>query len=243
MRVPADPDIEPRVWWRFIDDIFVIWSHREQALCHFIDSLNHHYPTIKFTATWSAKQVTFLDTTVYLKDGQISTNLYTKPTDKHQYFHIDSSHLFHCKASIPYSQALRLWWSWSEEENLHKKRTRKLKQHFLQSGYDEHNLTITLWRALHITRETCLQMKQNWDKPVHIPLVVTYHPILPSFHLPTKRHLPILHASDRIQEAFLLPALIAFHCLRNLRGLLVRSVLTSTPCELPGKLSLWSTQL
>ena len=64
-------NMEPRVWWRFIDDIFAIWIHGEQALCRFIQCLNYHHPTIKFTALWLAEQVTFLDTMVYIKDGQI----------------------------------------------------------------------------------------------------------------------------------------------------------------------------
>ena len=77
-------DLKPRVWWRFIDDIFAIWTHGEQSLNRFIESLNRHHPTIKFTTNWSAEKVTFLDTTVYLKeDGLIGTDLYVKPTDKH----------------------------------------------------------------------------------------------------------------------------------------------------------------
>ena len=143
--------IEHQVWWRLIDGIFSIWTHGEQALCCFIESFNRHHPTIKFTATWSAEQVRFLDTTVYLKDGQIGTDLYTKPTDKHQYLCMDSCYPFHCKASISYSQALCLWWTCSEEENFHK-RTREMKQCFLQQGYDEQHLNTELLRALHITR-------------------------------------------------------------------------------------------
>ena len=47
-------NIKPRVWWRFVDDIFAIWTHGEQSLHKFIKSLNRHHPTIKFTPTWSA---------------------------------------------------------------------------------------------------------------------------------------------------------------------------------------------
>ena len=95
--------------WRFIDDIFAIWTHGEQSLKRFIGSLNRHHTTIKFTATWSAEKFTFLDTTVYLKeDSLIGTGRYVKPTDKHQYLRMDSCHPKHCKASIPFSQALRL---------------------------------------------------------------------------------------------------------------------------------------
>ena len=136
-------DIEPRVWWRFIDYIFAIWTHGEHELCRFVESLNRHHHTIKFTATWSAEQVTFLDTTIYLKDGQIGTDLYTKPTGKHQYLRMDSCHPFNCKASIPYSQALRLRQICLEEENFHK-RTREMKKYFLQRGYDEQHLNTEL---------------------------------------------------------------------------------------------------
>ena len=74
------------MWWRVIDNIFAFWSHGEQSVKRFTENLNHHHPTIKITATWSTEKVTFLDTTVYLKeDNPISTYLYLKPTDKHQY--------------------------------------------------------------------------------------------------------------------------------------------------------------
>ena len=91
-------------------------------------------------------------------------------------------------------------------------------------------------RALNTSREACLQPKQNWDKPARIPLVVTYHPILPSFHVIAKRHLPILHASERLRRALRHPPLIAFHFPSNLKDFLVRAMLTtSTPPEPPGK--------
>ena len=227
-------DLKPRVWWRFIDDIFAIWTHGEESLKRFIESLNRHHATIKFTATWSAEKVTFLDTTVYLKeDGLIGTNLYVKPTDKHQYHRMDSCHPKHCKASIPFSQALRLRRICSEDR-IYQQRTRELKQHFLSRGYHEQHLENEFKRALDTSREACLQLKSNQEKPARIPLVVTYHPILPSFHLTTKRHLSILHASERLRRAFEHPPLIAFRRPRNLRDLLVRATLTTKPHESPG---------
>ena len=98
----------PWVWWRYIDDIFAIWDHGEPSLRVFIENTNRHHPTIKITALWSAEQVTFFDTRVYLTDGKIGTDLHVKPMDTHQYLHMDSCHPQHCKSSIPYSQALHL---------------------------------------------------------------------------------------------------------------------------------------
>ena len=64
--------------------------------------------------------------------------------------------------------------------------------------------------------------------------MVIYHPILPSFHTTTKQHLPILQASEQLQEAFRHPPLIAFHRPRSLKYFLVRAILTPTPSKLPG---------
>ena len=52
--------------------------------------------------------VNFLDLNVSLRNGAISTDLYVKPTDGHQYLHYKSSHSEHLKNVIQYSQALRL---------------------------------------------------------------------------------------------------------------------------------------
>ena len=99
-------DVKPREWFRFIDGIFAIWTHGKSLLRSFIESLSHHHPTIKYTATWSAQKITYLDMIVRLENDQIKTDLYVKPTDKHQYLRTESCHPIHCKASIPYSKVV-----------------------------------------------------------------------------------------------------------------------------------------
>ena len=124
----------------------------------------------------------------------------------------------------------------SEEENF-LKLTRELKVHLMKRGYDEQYLNLEIQRVLNnrnTSRDACLLPRQNQDKSARIPLVVTYHPILPTFQSITKRHLTILHASERLKEAFPLPPLIAFRRPRNLRDLLVRATLASTLHESPG---------
>ena len=75
--------LQPMVWWRYIDDIFLIWPHSEEELHTFCTNLNQHHHTIKFTSDYSRTEAVFLDTRVYLKDGLIQTDLYTKPTNTH----------------------------------------------------------------------------------------------------------------------------------------------------------------
>ena len=83
-------------------------EHGEKKLRNFVETLNKIHPTIKFTAEWSQKSINFLDIKVSLIDGQLEIDLGVKPTDSHQYLHSSSCHHYHCKKSIPYSQALRL---------------------------------------------------------------------------------------------------------------------------------------
>ena len=44
----SDCDISPNVWWRYIDDIFMLWQHGEKKLKKFLEILNSYHPTIKF---------------------------------------------------------------------------------------------------------------------------------------------------------------------------------------------------
>ena len=71
----------------------------------------------------------FLDITIYHNHNHIGTDLYMKPMETHQYFFIDSCLPAQCKASIPYSQVLRLRRICLEEENFHK-RAYNLKNQF-----------------------------------------------------------------------------------------------------------------
>ena len=81
--------LSPLVWFRFIDDIFFIWTGNEDSLHHFI-FFTHNYSKaknmkskIKFEIHLSTNEVHFLDVTVSLKHGKLRTTLFTKPTDSH----------------------------------------------------------------------------------------------------------------------------------------------------------------
>ena len=73
-----------------------------------IENLNHHYPNIKYTASWSVEEAVYLDTRVYLNNGWIEIDLLMKSIDKHQYLCMKSCHPKHCKRAIHYSQMLCL---------------------------------------------------------------------------------------------------------------------------------------
>ena len=213
----------PFVWWRFIDDIFMIWTHGEPHLNEFLHQTNLAHPTIKFTAEWSTSSVTFLDVRTTLEDGKIQTDLYSKPTDKHQYLAMNSCHPLQCKQAIPYGQALKLRRICSNNEDFILW-TAELKQHLVKRGYDPLEIQKQIERAAEVPRETTLQTKHK-QRSNRVPLVTTYDPRLPNLNHIVRDHLQTLHISNRLKEAIPEAPITAYRRPKNLGDLLVRAVL------------------
>ena len=101
--------IQSRIWFRCIDDIFFIWTASEKELDDYLERVNNFYPNLKFTHEHerTREQINFLDVVVRVNHGEFITNLYCKPADGHQYLHFESCHPSHTKSSIIFSQAVR----------------------------------------------------------------------------------------------------------------------------------------
>ena len=101
--------LQPLLWKRYIDDIFIVWQHGENELDEVVRHLNDQHKTIKFTKESSSQSINFLDITVkFTHDDKITTTLYCKPTDSHNYLLYSSEHPRHLLKGIPYSQFLRV---------------------------------------------------------------------------------------------------------------------------------------
>ena len=49
--------LKPSVWWRYIDDVFCVWTHGEESLLQFVDHQNSVNRNIKFTVDYSPTSV------------------------------------------------------------------------------------------------------------------------------------------------------------------------------------------
>ena len=214
------------IWVRFIDDIFLIWKNDQDSLISFINYLNNVVPSIKFTHEISAHSVNFLDTTV-LKDnqGNISTDVYQKPTDTHPYLHWTSAHPPHLKRSIPYSQALRLRRICSSTDTL-KKRIMEYSIFFVACGYEQHRVLHEMQKVLTLTQEECLQTKER-EPTDRIPLVTTFNPHTTFIAEIAKRNWNFLQSKERLSLIFKKPPLVAYRRPKSLRDRLVRSKFVS----------------
>ena len=62
---------EPLVWFRYIYDIFFIWTHGENNLKNCMMEFNNFNPNIKFTYEFSEASVSFVDLNVKLSNGKL----------------------------------------------------------------------------------------------------------------------------------------------------------------------------
>ena len=188
--------------------------------------INNIHSTIKFTSSHSSTNIPFLDVNVSLtNDGNISTDLYTKPTDKHQHLLYSSCHPLHTKKAIPFSLALRLRRICSTDATFHT-RTAQLATYLLKRGYNRNFVNKQIRRAADIPRQLTLQTK-DINKPKRTPFITTFNPSLPHISHIIKKYFNLLLSSNRCKSVFQHPPVVAFRRSPNLRDLLVTAKLPS----------------
>ena len=98
---------KPLLYLRYIDDIFILWTHGKIALDIFCSQFNLTGPNnIQLTINFALDEINFLDTIIKIKDNKLVTTFYQKPTHRHNYIHPKSSRPPHIFKSILFSQAL-----------------------------------------------------------------------------------------------------------------------------------------
>ena len=217
---------QPLLWLRFIDDIYLLWDKSRAELDTFFEYLNSCTPNIKFTMEVSEDSVTFLDTTVKVIDNQLVTDLYTKPTDSHNYLWYTSAHPRHCKDSIPYSQFLRIRRICSRLQDFDK-HVVQFAQFFRQRGYPLSLIEEAAIKARRLDRDLLLTPQTGpqptCDPDNNIIMVNTYHPHDNSLKDIVKHNWGILGKSHKTNFLYKKHLMIGYRRPPNLRDLLVKA--------------------
>ena len=145
----------------------------------FVEYLNNCLPSIKFEAETSLSSVNFLDVKVKLSpEGCLTTGLYTKPTDAHNYLSYSSCHPPKCRDSIPYSQFLRLRRICSDTSDFTNE-AKIMASHFHRAGYPKKLLQDSFTKTYQLKREELLEYKQTYEREKdekNLFLITTFHP-------------------------------------------------------------------
>ena len=226
--------LKPWVWWRYIDDVFLIWEHGEESLLEFLRHLNTLHPTIKFDspAQYSTESLNFLDVTVSRIGDRLKTDLYSKPTDTHQFLEFSSCHPFHTKRSIPYSQTLRLRRICSEDKDFYQ-RVKELKGYLKARGYDMAMVEKQVLEAMRISRDEALAEHDNRDnRNDRDVFVTTYHPALSEklFRIFKNAHSVLTRREDH-KNVFQNVPMISYRRAKSLQDILVRAMVKNVTNE------------
>ena len=217
----------PTVWKRFIDDIFVIWQNGLESLNTFIDHLNQCLPSIKFEADISKSHINFLDVRVSIDElHNIQTDLYTKPTDSHNYLSYHSAHPRHCRDGIPYSQFLRLKRICSTQETF-THQCREMSKNFIRADYPPQVIRSAFDKVYHLDRHTLLNptiiddsVEEDKDNTF---LITTFHPNFRECNKIVQKNWDILDKSSSTRPLIKLNLIKGNRRAKNLRDILVRA--------------------
>ena len=133
-----------------------LWFKGEQQLLDFMDWLNHQHPTVKFTANYRTVDIPYVDISLSIIDGHISTDLYIKKTDAHMYLLFTSYHPCHCTRNIPYSQYFCIRQICSED-NTFEKRCQELKERLVKRGHHQNSIDSVITKVSSVAHTNSLQ--------------------------------------------------------------------------------------
>ena len=206
-----------RLYKRFLDDIFIVWTGNVEDLQIFLEEMNRIHPTIKFTAEFTSpykcdiqgphdcfchqtQSIPFLDTKVSVREGKFFTDLYKKPTDRCQYLLPSSCHPSHVSKNIPYNLCYRLLRICSDRETL-KKRLEELKELLISREYRLKVVEDAIERVLKIPRKDALK-KTTKKKTERTVFVISYNPALPSVSGILQKHWRVMTKDPYLRKVF-----------------------------------------
>ncbi|KAL2087323.1 hypothetical protein ACEWY4_018382 [Coilia grayii] len=208
-------------FWRYIDDLYFIWSGSTDDLKNFHAYMKSKMPSIKFTLEFSLEQISFLDVLIKKDGTTLHTELYKKDTDRNTLLHFSSYHSPALKRSLPFSQLTRVR-RICDSNSTFESHAKDLCEGFKERGYGEKLLNAHLNKVRQINRSDLLTPKPNKDQ-VRLAMVSTYSPISTSVKRIVNKHWHILKTDPHIANVFTHSPRHFYKRTSNLRDLLVKS--------------------
>ena len=107
--------------------------------------------------------IKFFDVAVSLIGGKVTTDLYVKLTDNHQYLHSFSSHPYHYQKGVLHSQDLRPNRICSDP-NSFDRRSNDLEKWLIEKGYSEWEVRKQILRARGFSRDSVLDRENTREE-------------------------------------------------------------------------------
>ena len=217
-----------RFWKRFIDDIFFIFLGSLSELMSLFEQMNNMHPNLKFTFKYSQSKIDFLDATVHIdSEGELSSSLYTKPTDTSALLHFSSFHPLNTKKSIIYSQALRYRMLITNNNTLAEE-LNKLKTTLIYRGYPKKMIEKEFSKISQLSQlDVLTREKQNTSKKLVFTIQHTRHK--QQLKQILTKHWHFIENDPELNTLWDKPPTIAIKRHNNLKDILVRAKTRPSP--------------
>ena len=146
--------LQPRMWFRFIDDVVGLWDHGLESLMEFHAFINSFDPHIQLVLHHHPNAIRFLDVELYRGPSKnIGYRIGFKPTDSHRIIPPSSFHPRHVFAGVLFSQVLRWACKSSSYEDFQATR-RTVTPVWRSQGHSRTAIRDAVRKVFNLTRQT-----------------------------------------------------------------------------------------
>ncbi|CAJ0957654.1 unnamed protein product [Ranitomeya imitator] len=193
-------------WWRYIDDVIMVWQGTEVELKSFIGVLNSNLKNIKLTYS----------------NGTIHTDLFRKTTSVNSLLHSSSQHPRHLIRNIPTGQFLRARRICSNDE-LFENQARDLYTRFKDRGYGKKTICRSYQRAYHCQRNSLLQKRHKDGSTDQVRCILDFNSRSEDVRRAISKYWPVLLTDKTIAQCVGSNPSITYRRSQNLRDHLAHS--------------------
>lgn len=226
--------IKPKIYWRYLDDVYLIWPGTAQELKQYQDFLNSIIPGITVNLVAKHNIIEFLDTRTYKyitpqNKCLLKTKIFFKHTDTHQLLHKQSYHPKHTFKGLLKSQFIRFKRicsfkiEYDEACNI-------LKDVLLKRGYSSRlfrSIKSQVWQDPNSTKRRNLSDTNASDLKL-LPIITFYDDVSSTLNRKWKT---IIAENTSLTQRF--RTISAYKIHKNLSNHLTRSALTPTHPTVP----------
>uniref|UniRef100_A0A8C5WH29 Reverse transcriptase domain-containing protein n=1 Tax=Leptobrachium leishanense TaxID=445787 RepID=A0A8C5WH29_9ANUR len=209
-------------WFRYIDDIFLLWHSSEDLLKEWLNELNINNIGLTLTLINSKERLQFLDLMIETNKDTLSTKLYRKETSTNSLLNWESFHPVPLKLGIPIGQYLRARRNCSNVNDF-KEETNRLREMFRSKGYPNRCLKRAYKKALSSDRKQLLIRKKKIMQEKQIRFIATFDNGWDEIKNICQKYWPILQLDENISKVISKSASFTARRSTNLKDILVHS--------------------
>ncbi|CAJ0929381.1 unnamed protein product, partial [Ranitomeya imitator] len=210
-------------WYRYIDDVLVMWNGTANEFNSFVQGLNDNCFGLKFTSENDEHELAFLDVKITINaSGTLDTRLFRKPTSSNALLRWESHHPVPLKRGIPRGQYLRVRRNCSDPA-IFRTQAYDLRERFRERGYPDEVLDPAFRNAMSRERHTLLQTHRELEAENTPRIIGTYDNQTNRVFSVLKKHWGILQLDETLADIIPNRPQITFRRGRSLKDRLVHS--------------------